>query len=278
MLSRGVNPTWTTDGRVTRALVFDSGVGGLTIADAIRKAAPGWTVDYAADSGFFPYGLKTDEELKARLPGLCRTLVETAKPDVLVIACNTASTLSLADIRARVDIPVVGTVPAIKPAAEMTQTGVIGVLATPGTVRRAYLDDLERDFAQGVKVVRRGTAGLVDAAERFVRGMDVQPGAVAAAVAPMFEGPDGSRIDVVVLACTHFPLVRDAIAAACPPGVKLIDTGEAVARQAIRVAPAAAQSVPGEPVAWVTGGVANRAALAPALERFGYRRVESLDI
>jgi len=94
----------------------------------------------------------------------------------------------------------------------------------------------------------------------------------------MFEGPDGSRIDVVVLACTHFPLVRDAIAAACPPGVKLIDTGEAVARQAIRVAPAAAQSVPGEPVAWVTGGVANRAALAPALERFGYRRVESLDI
>lgn len=196
---------------MTRALVFDSGVGGLTIAQAIRKAAPDWVVDYAADSGFFPYGLKTDEELKDRLPALCEALVREAKPDVLVIACNTASTLSLADIRARVSIPVVGTVPAIKPAAEMTKTGVIGVLATPGTVRRAYLDDLERDFAKGVIVVRRGTAGLVDAAERSVRGMEVEPDAITNAVRPMFEGLDGARIDVVVLACTHFPLVPVSI-------------------------------------------------------------------
>lgn len=262
---------------MTRVLVFDSGVGGLTIAEAIRRAAPAWVVDYAADSGFFPYGLKTDEELKARLPALCEALVAKAKPDVLVIACNTASTLSLADIRARVAIPVVGTVPAIKPAAEMTRTGVIGVLATPGTVRRSYLDDLERNFAKGLTVIRRGTAGLVDAAERSVRGMDVEPDAVANAVKPMFEGPDGARIDVVVLACTHFPLVRDAIQAACPPGVKLIDTGEAVARQALRVAPETVTLTAG-PVAWVTGGVANRAALAPVLERFGFGRVETLDI
>jgi len=262
---------------MTRALVFDSGVGGLTIAEAIRKAAPDWVVDYAADSGFFPYGLKTDDELRSRLPPLCEALVRAAAPDVLVIACNTASTLSLADIRARLDIPAVGTVPAIKPAAEMTRTGVIGVLATPGTVRRAYLDDLERDFAKGVAVIRRGTAGLVDAAERSVRGMDVEPDAIANAVKPMFEGPDGARIDVVVLACTHFPLVREAIQAVCPPGVRLIDTGEAVARQALRVAPETVTLDP-EPVAWVTGGVANRAALAPVLERFGYRRVETLDI
>ena len=144
---------------MTRALVFDSGVGGLTIADALRKAAPDWVVDYAADSGFFPYGVKTDEELRERLPRLCATLVEVAKPDVLVIACNTASTLSLDDIRARVGVPVVGTVPAIKPAAEQTKTGVIGILATPGTVRRAYLDGLERQFAAGKTVVRRGSAG-----------------------------------------------------------------------------------------------------------------------
>ena len=151
---------------MTRALVFDSGVGGLTIASELRKAAPDWIVDYAADSGFFPYGVKTDEELRARLPQLCATLVDVAKPDVLVIACNTASTLSLDDIRARVNVPVVGTVPAIKPAAEQTKTGVIGILATPGTVRRAYLDDLERQFAAGKTVIRRGTAGLVDMAER----------------------------------------------------------------------------------------------------------------
>src|SRR6185503_12857444 len=212
---------------MTRALVFDSGVGGLTIADEIRRAAPDWIVDYAADSGFFPYGVKTEEELRARLPGLCAALVNIAKPDVLVVACNTASTLSLADIRTQVAIPVVGTVPAIKPAAEQTNTGVIGILATPGTVRRAYLDDLERQFAAGKTVIRRGSAGLVDIAERAVRGQPVDQEQVAYAVRPLFDPPDGPRIDIVVLACTHFPLIRDAIQAACPNGVQLMDTGAA---------------------------------------------------
>jgi glutamate racemase len=241
----------------------------MTIADEIRRAAPDWVVDYAADSGFFPYGVKTDDELRARLPMLCAALVERAKPDVLVIACNTASTLSLADIRARVAVPVVGTVPAIKPAAEQTQTGVIGILATPGTVRRAYLDDLERQFAAGKTVIRRGSAGLVDIAERAVRGQPVDQEQVAYALKPLFDGPDGGRIDILVLACTHFPLIRDAIQKACPPYVKLIDTGEAVARQALRVAPQTPRPS-GEAIAYVTGGAANRAAMAPALRRFGY--------
>jgi glutamate racemase len=262
---------------MTRALVFDSGVGGLTIAAELCKAAPEWVVDYAADSGFFPYGVKTDEELRARLPSLCAALVDVAKPDVLVIACNTASTLSLADIRERVVVPVVGTVPAIKPAAEQTKSGVIGILATPGTVRRAYLDDLEHKFASGVRVIRRGTAGLVDIAERAVRGQEVDQEQVAYAVKPMFDPPDGPRIDIVVLACTHFPLIRDAIAAACPPGVRLIDTGEAVARQVIRVAPHTPRPL-GDAVAYVTGGAANRAAMQPALARFGFHAIEVIDV
>ncbi len=262
---------------MTRALVFDSGVGGLTIADEIRRAAPDWIVDYAADSGFFPYGVKTDAELRARLPMLCAALVERAKPDLLVIACNTASTLSLADIREKVAIPVVGTVPAIKPAAEQTQTGVIGILATPGTVRRAYLDDLERQFAAGKTVIRRGSAGLVDIAERAVRGQPVDQEQVAYAVRPLFEGPDGARIDIVVLACTHFPLIRDAIHKACTPKVRLIDTGEAVARQALRVAPQTPRPAD-DAIAYVTGGAANRAAMAPALARFGYDRIEVVDL
>jgi glutamate racemase len=262
---------------MTSALVFDSGVGGLTIVDEIRRAAPDWTVDYAADAGFFPYGVKTDDELRARLPALCAALVERAKPDVLVIACNTASTLSLADIRAQVNIPVVGTVPAIKPAAEQTKTGVIGILATPGTVRRAYLDDLERQFAAGRTVIRRGSAGLVDIAERAARGQPVDQDQVAYAVKPLFEGPDGARMDIVVLACTHFPLIREAIRQACPPHVMLIDTGEAVARQAIRVTPAATRRR-GEPVAYVTGGAANRAAMTPAFARFGYVTIEIVDL
>jgi glutamate racemase len=265
---------------MTRALVFDSGVGGLTIADALRKAAPDWAVDYAADSGFFPYGVKTDEELRERLPVLCARLVDVAKPDVLVIACNTASTLSLDDIRARVGVPVVGTVPAIKPAAEQTKTGVIGILATPGTVRRAYLDALERQFAAGKTVVRRGSAGLVDIAERAVRGQPVDQEQVAYAVKPLFDPPDGPKIDIVVLACTHFPLICEAIAAACPPGVKLIDTGEAVARQAVRVAPknnTTGEAIAYVPTAYVTGGAANKAAMQPAFARFGYHVIEIID-
>ena len=262
---------------MTRALVFDSGVGGLTIAAELRKAAPDWIVDYAADSGFFPYGVKTDAELRERLPQLCATLVNVAKPDVLVIACNTASTLSLADIRAKVNVPVVGTVPAIKPAAEQTKTGVIGILATPGTVRRAYLDDLEKQFAAGKTVIRRGTAGLVDIAERAVRGQAVDQEQVAYAVKPLFDPPDGPRIDIVVLACTHFPLIREAIQAACPGGVRLIDTGEAVAKQAIRIAPQTPRPT-GEPVAYVTGGAANKAAMTPAFARFGYHAIEIIDV
>ncbi|HOY77999.1 MAG TPA: glutamate racemase [Hyphomonadaceae bacterium] len=262
---------------MTRALVFDSGVGGLTIASELRRAAADWVVDYAADSGFFPYGVKTDEELRERLPRLCARLVEVAKPDVLVIACNTASTLSLADIRAQVSVPVVGTVPAIKPAAEQTRTGVIGILATPGTVRRAYLDELEHQFARGVTVIRRGTAGLVDIAERAVRGQGIDQEQVTYAVKPMFDPPNGPSIDIVVLACTHFPLIRDAIAAACPAGVRLIDTGEAVARQAMRVAPQTPRP-PGAPIAYVTGGAANRAAMAPAFTRFGYDVIEVIDV
>jgi glutamate racemase len=266
---------------MTRALVFDSGVGGLTIAAELKRAAPDWVVDYAADSGFFPYGTKSDEELRARLPGLCAELVEGASPDLLVIACNTASTLSLADIRKAVGVPVVGTVPAIKPAAVLSKTKVIGVLATPGTVKRAYLDDLEREFAAGCTVVRRGTAGLVDIAERAVRGQPIDHEAVAYAVKPMFDPPHGQDIDVVVLACTHFPLIREAIAAACPPGVTLIDTGAAVARQAMRIAPVAGDVTEAsrEPaVAYVTGGTANRAAMAPALASFGYDLIVTVDV
>lgn len=287
---------------MAHALVFDSGVGGLTIAAALAEAAPGWRIDYAADAGFFPYGLKSDEELKARLPGLLATLAAEAQPDLVVIACNTASTLAIDAIRARLAIPVVGTVPTIKPAAALTRTGVIGVLATPGTVRRAYLDDLERQFAVGVTVIRHGSAGLVDLAERAVRGERPSQTQIDAEVAPMFATPDGARIDVVALACTHFPLLRDEIARACPAGVTLIDTGEAVARQALKVAgslPTLSRSGEGSltqppsdsspergrlgggappAIAWVTGGVANRASIAPALATFGYLDVRVLDI
>ncbi|MBU6320729.1 MAG: glutamate racemase [Alphaproteobacteria bacterium] len=265
---------------MARVLVFDSGAGGLTIAEALRRAAPDLTVDYAADAGFFPYGVKSDSELRDRLPGLCAALCDRAHPDVLVIACNTASTLSLEEIRSRVSIPVVGTVPAIRPAALKTRSGVIGVLATPGTIRRPYLSDLEKMFAAGTTVIRRGSAGLVDLAERAVRGQEIDAHAVAEEVAPLFAGPDGEKIDIVVLACTHFPLIRAEIAAACPPGVELIDSGDAVARQALRLCPPRDPDAmpPSAATAYVTGGIANLVAMQPALKRFGYELIEVVDL
>ena len=265
---------------MSRVLVFDSGVGGLSIVESIREKSASVAIDYAADSGFFPYGLKTDQELKERLPMLCGALVEEVKPDLLVMACNTASTLALNSVRERVNIPVVGTVPAIKPAVEETKTGVIGVLATPGTVRRHYLDELEKEFASDVKVLRHGTSGLVELAERYVRDEELSPEQFEAAVLPLFFKDDGSHIDTVVLACTHFPLIREQIKAACPKHVKnLIDSGEAIARQVIKLLKEEnTKDNSLDTRALLTGGRANKAAYSPTLEKYGYSRVDIIDL
>ncbi|MFC7292167.1 glutamate racemase [Hirschia litorea] len=265
---------------MTRVLVFDSGVGGLSIVRSIENQAPHIIVDYAADAGFFPYGLKTDEELQARLPMLCEALIQEAKPDIFVMACNTASTLALEGVRARVNIPVVGTVPAIKPAAALTTSGVIGVLATPGTIRRSYLDKLEHEYAANITVLRHGTSGLVELAERYVRGEALSQAAFDTVIAPLFQMENGHRIDVLVLACTHFPLVRSQIEKACPEHVMhIIDTGEAIAKQVLRLSSGEKENKhsPDRRVL-LTGGKANRKAYAPVLEKFGFTKVNTLDL
>ena len=199
-----------------RVLVFDSGMGGLTVVEEIRALGPALGIHYSADSAFFPYGEKSDEALQARLPAVAKALCDKVKPDVFVIACNTASTLALQDVRAALDIPVVGTVPAIKPAAQLTQTGTIGLLATPGTVRRAYTAELISNFARDVDVVMHGSIELVKLAEAHARGEDLPINAFEAAQKPLFDAPGGDRIDTVVLACTHFPLVRAQLVASAP--------------------------------------------------------------
>lgn len=220
-----------------RVLVFDSGIGGLTVAAEIRALGPRLSVHYAADTAFFPYGDKSDEALRERLPRVAKALVDTVQPDVFVIACNTASTLALAEVRAALAIPVVGTVPAIKPAAKLTETGTIGLLATPGTIRRAYTARLIEEFAAGKRVILHGSLELVKLAEAHARGEDVPTEAYAAAQAPLFDAEGGGEIDTIVLACTHFPLVRGQLIAAAPRPVSYIDSGAAIARQTIRVLP-----------------------------------------
>lgn len=261
-----------------KVLVFDSGMGGLTVAREIQALAPFIAVDYAADSGFFPYGEKSDIALKQRLPEVAKALCQVARPDVFVIACNTASTLALSEVRAVLDIPVIGTVPAIKPAAQLTRTGTIGLLATPGTVRRNYTAELIEDFASGVRVILHGSIALVRMAEQVASGHPVPLESFRIAQAPLFEAEGGDDIDTVVLACTHFPLIRGELAATIPQAVNFVDSGEAIARQTMRVLAEMKTSKQTGGYAWITSPVNGQTRLADVCRRFGYTDVQQVAV
>lgn len=225
---------------MTRALVFDSGVGGLSVLDALAAAQLDLEIDYAADNAWLPYGEKSDAELKVRCPALIAALARQLSPDVVVLACNTASTIALAEVRAAVAQPVVGVVPPIKPAAELSRSRVIGLLATPGTVRRAYTDELIRNFAADAHVIRCGASALVRVAEDALAGNEPDEKVIREAIAPLFSAPRGDEIDVVALACTHFPLIAEALARTAPRPVRWLDSGAAIARRVKQVSGCAA--------------------------------------
>src|SRR6478672_6510488 len=171
-------------------LFFDSGVGGLSVLGPTLKLLPNAPIVYAADSAGFPYGKKSDAELASRIPALLGRLVERYHPRLAVIACNTASTIALDHVRSALDLPVVGTVPAIKPAAEMSKNRVIGVLGTEATVRQRYVDDLAARFADDCTIIRHGSPELAELAEAKLAGDDVGIDAVCAAAQPMFDATE----------------------------------------------------------------------------------------
>src|SRR4029453_12865556 len=211
-------------------LFFDSGVGGLSVLQPSRAILPNAPIVYAADSAGYPYGTKSEAELASRVPALLGRLVERFRPRLAVIACNTASTIALEHVRSALDIPVVGTVPAIKPAAELSKSRVIGVLGTEATVRQPYVDDLAERFAADCTVIRHGSPELVELAEAKLAGELISIQAVHDAVAPMVLQPDAEKMDVMVLACTHFPLLADEIATAFP-AIAQVDGGPGIARR-----------------------------------------------
>jgi glutamate racemase len=212
-------------------IVFDSGLGGLTVLAALARARVRLDCLYVADDAGFPYGEYGDEELAMRVVGIISGLIGAHAPAVAVIACNSASTLVLARLRARFAIGFVGTVPAIKPAALSTRSGLISVLATPGTVRRDYTRALIAEHAAGVSVTLVGARDLARIAEERAAGEMVDRDAVAAEIAPAFVERGGARTDTVVLACTHFPLLIDELRAAAPWPVAWIDPAPAIARR-----------------------------------------------
>ena len=254
-------------------LFFDSGVGGLSVLGPTRELLPNAPIVYAADNAAFPYGKRSDDELAERVPALLGQLVERFHPRLIVIACNTASTIALDHARAALDIPIVGTVPAIKPAAEISKTRVIGVLGTEATVRQPYVDDLSARFAADCTIIRHGSPELVELAEAKLAGEVISIGAVRAAIAPMIEQPRGDEMDVMVLACTHFPLLGEEIAAVFP-GIKQIDGGHGIARRIAYLTQGQSWPVRASGIAVFTA--APRAPLASALARFGLDEVQVL--
>lgn len=262
---------------MAHALVFDSGVGGLSVVEELRKIAPDLYLSYVADDEFRPYGDKSEAQLKSRLPGLLQTLCLMLDPDIIVLACNTASTTALAEIRAVVNLPVVGVVPAIKPAAEQSQTKAIAVLGTPGTVRRRYVDKLITDFAKGCQVKLHGSTELVNFAEQKLIGQAIPVDRVKAEIAPLFAGPAGNKLDTIVLACTHFPLLREDLEKAAPRKLNWIDSGSAIARRTRSIlADRNHKNQPTHPqTAFLIGGVENMERSA-VFNGFGFEKIVSL--
>jgi len=254
-----------------RVLVFDSGVGGLSVFDAIAASGYALELDYAADNAWLPYGLKSDDALRARVPALLTALTAQWSPAAVVVACNTASTIALDAVRAALSIPVVGVVPPIKPAAALSKTGVIAVLATPATVRRAYTDDLIAQFAADKTVLRFGSAALVEAAERKLRGEPFDPTAITETIAALFEAPGGEHLDVVALACTHFPLLTQELAAAAPRATAWLDSGAAIARRLADVIDAPPGAAQARSLGFTDKDQAH--GLAPALRARGFQSV-----
>ncbi len=217
-----------------RVCFIDSGIGGLSIYEAFRTLAPYVDTIYCADYSFFPYGTKTEEALLDRMLALVDKLSALHPFDLLVIPCNTASTLILDVLRQKVSFPVVGTVPAIKTAGQASHSKVIGILATKGTVSRAYTKKLEDEFASDCTVVRCGSSRLVELAEDKFQGIPISISEVKKEVHPLLSD---KNLDTVVLACTHFSFIKEELGSCLDRLVQWVDSTVAVANRALSLLP-----------------------------------------
>jgi len=216
-------------------LLFDSGVGGLSVFAELNRLLPKAPVIYAADLAGLPYGTKTEAQIAARVTGLLGRMAERYKPRLICIACNTASTIALGMVRDVLEVPIVGTVPAIKPAASLTRTGVIGLLGTEATIRQHYVDKLEAEFASDKKLLRLAAPRLVEAAEAKLRGQAVDMSVIEDAARTLREMARGDEIDTLVLACTHFPLLDRELHQVFGENVTLLHGAGGIARQIARL-------------------------------------------
>ncbi len=263
-----------------RVLVFDSGLGGLTVLAEVVRQRPDVNCLYAADDAGFPYGRLSEPELIARVGTVMAHLVSDYAPDAVIIACNTAATAVLPHLRASYpQIPFIGTVPAVKPAANQSRSKLISVLATPGTVARDYTHDLVRTYAAHCDVTLVGSTQLASLAEAYMKGEYVADAAIEAEIAPSFVEKDGQRTDCIVLACTHYPLLLKQFERLAPWPVAWIDPAEAIARRLDHVLQDKLGAMTSDTENWpqhaalFTSGDAPSPALAKALNERGIGRI-----
>ncbi|WP_310619244.1 glutamate racemase [Flexibacterium corallicola] len=216
-------------------LVFDSGIGGLSVLRQIRRLMPDLDAVYLADDAAFPYGAWEEQALVRHIVKTMEEAINTWQPRAVVIACNTASTLVLPALREHFDLPFIGTVPAIKPAAQQTSSGLVSVLATPGTVARDYTQELINQFAEGVDVKLVGAVSLAQLAEHKLEGEAVDLSLLQEEVLPCFVSKGSGKTDTVVLGCTHYPFLLDELKKVAPWPVNWIDPAPAIARQLAKI-------------------------------------------
>ncbi|OJB84537.1 glutamate racemase [Yersinia ruckeri] len=260
------------------ALIFDSGVGGLSVYQEIRQLLPDLHYIYAFDNVAFPYGEKSEEFIVERVVEIVTAVQQQHPLAIVVIACNTASTVSLPALRERFSFPVVGVVPAIKPAARLTRNGVVGLLATRATVHRSYTLDLIARFATDCKIELLGSSELVELAETKLHGGEVSLSVLKKILNPwlsMREPPD-----TVVLGCTHFPLLAEELAQVLPEGTRMVDSGAAIARRTAWLISSQENviSTQEDNVAYCLTLDAGTDALLPVLQGYGFPTLKKLAI
>ena len=259
-------------------LIFDSGVGGLSVTRSLRQRYPEAAMCYACDNAWLPYGLREDAALTERIVMVCRAAVAACQPSVLVVACNTASTLALEHLRQQLAIPVVGTVPAIKPAAAISQTRHIGLLATKATVGRPYTQHLIDSFASDCVITRVAADPLVVEAEAYLAGITPNMERMQAALAPLWQAVNSPalppKLDTVVLGCTHFPLLKPWLEQLAPMPLHWIDSGDAIARRVAQVVDELSNTYQ-DGRCWTTAPAAN---LTAGLARYGFKAPQVLNV
>ena len=252
-------------------LIFDSGLGGLTVFREVAKVRPDARYVYLADDACFPYGNQPEDVLIARVTDVIGKAIAQHAPDLVVVACNTASTLALSELRARYSVPFVGTVPAIKPACAQSQSKRVAVLGTQATVSREYTRALIREFATGCDVALVGSSHLASYAEAELAGTPVADDSIKAEIAGCFVDAENRRTDTVVLACTHYPLLLERFRELAPWPVEWLDPAPAIARRVadlMRNRQPAASAPP--PRIVFTSGRLPSPMLAAALSKYGF--------